>query len=536
MRSPWPRNLVTRLETSRLVVYSLLAGAMVGVAGVGLRLALSWLAEGAYQVMGYRPPGTPGEGGLMMSFGEVLPWGLALLVAVALLAALFGGRCRDPLEDAVAAYHGHEPPERASGLARSLLMQALAHLAGLLVGKDALYALTGSLVARLNWRLLHLSADSAQTLGLACLAAGMGLVLHAPLAAAVLVAEALYRRFEFELELLLPAVLACITAYAVYGSVFGFQPLFSVSAYAVPPASLVLYGLLALAISLIAWSLVRLTGWLRRARWGLPGRVLIALLYGSVTAALFTQLPEILGDGSGWLQVGLSALSGPEALWQGLLRVGLLALAVLAGLGQGVLPAVSAGGLIGVGAAALWPGLGLDPTVAGLLGAGVFLTVTHNAPIAATLLAVAWGGEALLPVAFVGTLLAHLVSGEASLISSQVRTRAASAAHGGGLPAAPPMPVTAPLPSPDPADGGELHRLPCPPSWLGQPAQAVRWPRGVTLAGVVRGERALTLGPELRLSPGDELLVLAEPGAYAQLEGALRLGPEAGPQPAPSSP
>ncbi len=527
MRSPWPRNLVTRLESSRLVAYSLVAGALVGVAGLMLRWALGWLAEGAYRVIGYRPPGTPGEGGLMMSFGALVPWGLGALVAAALLVSLFGGRQRDPLEDAVAAYHGSQPPEQPLPLARTLLVQGVGNAAGLLVGRDALFALAGGLVARLGWRTLRLDAADAQTLALACVAAGLGLALHAPLAAAVLVAEALYRRFEFELELLLPAVLTSIAAYAVYGSVYGFAPLFQVSAYTVAASTWVVYAGLALAVTLVAWVAVRLgtLSALTRVTW--TGRALIALAYGAATAALFTQVPEVLGDGSGWLQIGLSGLGGPEMLWQGLLRAGLLVLALLGGLGQGVLPAVSAGGLIGVGVATLWPGLQLDPAVAGLVGAGAFLTVTHNAPIAATLLAVTWGGDALLPAAFIGTLLAHWVSGETSLLTTQVRTRAASGAH--ALAPAPPLAVT-PLPSreqqPDEgAEGGALHRLPCPPSWAGQPAMDVRWPTGVQLVGVVHQGAVQEVAPGRLLTAGDELLVLAEPGAYRLLAEALQLGP-----------
>ena len=528
MRSPWPRNLVTRLESSRLVAYSLLAGALVGLAGLALRWALGWLSEGAYRVIGYRPPGTPGEGGLMMSFGSVLPWGLIALVAVALLVSLFGGRQRDPLEGAVAAYHGSEPPERPLPLGRSLLVLGLGHAAGLLVGRDALFALAGGIVSRLGWRTLRLAAADAQTLALACVAAGIGLALHAPLAAAVLVAEALYRRFEFELELLLPALLTSIAAYAVYGSVYGFSPLFQVSAYSVTASTWPLYAALALAVTLVAWVSVRLGTLAALTRLPWTGRALLALVYGLATAALFTQIPEVLGDGAGWLQIGLSGLGGPEMLWQGLLRAGLLVLALLGGLGQGVLPAVSAGGLIGVGVAALWPGLGLDPAVAGLVGAGAFLTVTYNAPIAATLLAVTWGGDALLPAAFIGTLLAHWVSGETSLLSTQVRTRAASGAH--ALAPTPPLAIS-PLPAPEPLPltppetDGELHRLPCPPSWAGQPASEVRWPPGVQLVGLVHAGAVQEIGPGRLLTSGDELLVLAEPGAYRSLAEALQPAP-----------
>lgn len=95
MRSPLPRAVLTRLETGRLVVLSVLLGALVGGLCILLRLALGALLELGAQVTGYAPPGTPGEGGLLMAFGTALPWGLlALPVIGAAYAWLVPGEAR----------------------------------------------------------------------------------------------------------------------------------------------------------------------------------------------------------------------------------------------------------------------------------------------------------------------------------------------------------------------------------------------------------------------------------------------------------
>ena len=93
------------------------------------------------------------------------------------------------------------------------------------------------------------------------------------------------------------------------------------------------------------------------------------------------------------IQVFLEMRHAP-ALWRWLL----LAAGARLAFGGGIFPSVATGGLLGVG---LGSALGLDPTVSGLIGATAFLTVTLNVPVGAALLAVAWGGDAMLPVVLV---------------------------------------------------------------------------------------------------------------------------------------
>lgn len=542
MRSPLPRAVLTRLETGRLVVLSGLLGALVGGLCVGLRLALNALLELGAWITGYSPPGTPGEGGLLMAFGEGLPWGLLLALPLvgAAYAWLVPREEGDPLGQLVRGYHSRGAAPDAAIQGRTLLATGLGYASGLLVGRDSPFTLVGALGARLLGRSVQLDTAERRTLTLAGAAAALGAVLHAPLAAAVLVTEVLYRRFEFEFEVLMPCVLASVAAYAVYGLAFGFMPLLSVEAFQGPAlAQLLPLLVVALAVTLAAW------GALLACR-AIPGawlegrhRVIAGGAFGLLTAALAVwSTPAVLGDGSGWAQLGVSGFLGPEALGVGAWRWLLLALGARLAFGGGVLPSVGVGGLLGVGLGTL---LGVDPAAASLVGAVAFLTVTLNAPIAAALLAVAWSGDALLPAALLTAGLAHALSGETGLLPDQARSRAASPVHAGPplLPEgvrfvprrAAPTPAT-PLHAPEGEEGGgpvplaseqELYRRAVPGGWQGARLSVLSLPPGVEVVGVVRGGTVQAPRPQLRLTAEDELVFLARPDAYAALEGVLRL-------------
>lgn len=541
MRSPLPRAVLTRLETGRLVVLSVLLGALVGGLCILLRLALGALLELGAQVTGYAPPGTPGEGGLLMAFGTALPWGLlALPVIGAAYAWLVPGELGDPLAQLVRGYHARGQWPQIAVQLRTLTATLLGYAAGLLVGRDAPFTLLGQLATRLLGQATRLDTVETRTLTLAGAAAGLGTVLHAPLAAAVLITEVLYRRFEFEFEVLMPCVLAAVTGYAVYGAAFGFTPLFSVEMLPVPSlAQAPAFLGVALAVTLAGWASLLACRVIPETWASGSWRPLAGGAFGLLTAALAVWgTPAMLGDGSGWVQLGLAGFLGPEALGAGAWRWLLLALGARLAFGGGVLPSVGVGGLLGAGLGAV---LGVDPTVATLIGAVAFLTVTLNAPVAAALLAIAWGGDALLPTALLTAGLAHMLSGESGLLPGQARSRSASAVHAGlpllpgsvrlvprRGPAAPGTPLHAPAPT---EEGGptpltseqELYRRAVPPSWLGARLSVLALPPGVEVVGIVRDGTVRLPRPELRLTADDELVFLARPDAYAALEGVLRL-------------
>ncbi|WP_221088584.1 chloride channel protein [Deinococcus aquaedulcis] len=548
MRSPLPRAVLNRLETGRLVVLSVLLGALVGGLSIVLRLTLDLLLGLGSRLTDFSPPGTTGEGGLMMAFGTAQPWGLLALPLIgAACAWLIPSSHGDPLTQLVGGYHarGQWPPLIAQ--LRTLGGTLLGYGSGLMVGRDSAFTMTGQLGARLMQRVTRLDGVELRTLTLAGGAAALGAVLHAPLAAAVLVAEVLYRRFEFEFEVVMPCVLAAVAGTAVYGLAFGFTPLLSMPDVQVPAApQLPAFLLVALVATAMGW-LSLLACQVLPERWTADGplRVVVGAVFGALTAAIAAfSTPAVLGDGSGWLQLGAAGFLGPEAAGQGAWRWLLLAIGARIALGGGVLPSVAVGGLIGTGMGSL---LGIDTAVACMVGAVAFLTVTLNVPLAAGLLAVTWGGETLLPLALVASGLAHTLSGTSGLVPTQLGARRDSPVHAGGpawLPdtvrlrprrvptAAPSAPVPYDAPEatlqeadllPPPSSERELYRRTVPPSWHGARMQVVSLPPGVEIVGVVRDGTVRLPRPQLRLTPSDELVFLARPDAYAALEGILRL-------------
>lgn len=522
------QTLLRRWQSARLVLLSAAAGLLIGLLAAALRLGLEVLGRAATALSGYAPPGTPGEGGLMISFGSAQHLGL-LLPALGALYVWLTPKDGTPLNQMVRIGLGkRSDAEQRWALdseLQTLSAAALASAGGLLVGRDAAFAALGRLGTRLLGTFTPLSPSENRSLVLAGTAAGLGTVLHAPLAAAVLVTEVLYRRFEFEYEALMSCVLAAVTAYAVYGLLFGFQPLFALPRLEGLSLIDVLPGLaVTLAATGAAWLALGLGARVPRPQTALA-RALAGAAFGGLSAALVLLVgPQVLGDGSGWLGLGLSGMLDSGALAAASARWLLLTLGAALAFGAGVLPGAAIGGLLGTGLSSV---LGGDPALGTLLGAAAFVTVTHNVPVAATLLVMAWGGDAALPAALLATGLAHLLSGEVGLLPAQVagRSKRSEEADAAALVLAeisrrPPQTEAG-----DTAGAGErqLYRRAVPSTWGGVAVGQLALPPSVEVVGLVRDGEVLLPRRSQRLMRGDEVLLLGRPDAYAALDTLLDL-------------
>lgn len=556
LRSSLSRTILTRIETGRLVLLSSLLGLLVGVLCIVLRFGLEQLAPLRGWLTGYTPPGIPGEGGLLMAFGEVTWWSLAVLpVAGGLYTWLIPALPGSAFSQLVRGYHA-----RAQGLTqglhfleqcRTLLGLLVGYFSGLMVGRDSIYVMVGQMGSSLLERLTTLDATERRTLMLAGASAALGSVLHAPMAAAVLIAEVLYRRFEFEFEVLMSCVLASIVAYATYGLMYGFEPLISVSLPGIPaPTQVALYVVVTFMVTVVAWALLLACRVLPSVWSDGPHRPFWGAALGLLTALLvWLSGPQILSDGMGWFQVGLSGFLTLESTENGIWRWVLLALGARLALGGGVMPSVAAGGLLGIG---LGQWLELDPAMAGLLGAVSFLTVTLNVPVGAALLAIAWAGDIVLPAALLAAGMAHLVSGESGIVPGQLSSRSSRKIHRSSeaFRIGPRRVIEA---DKDATDGvvdanntvrttagkqveaqtetvktsehsGASHekvllRRPIPASWQGVALKLLILPDEIEIVGLIRdGEVRIPRNSDVRLLEGDELFLLAFPEAYKALD------------------
>ena len=76
-------------------------------------------------------------------------------------------------------------------------------------------------------RLFKLNSQDKRIAVAAGLGAGIGSIFKVPLGAALFSAEVFYRR-DFEVQALLPSLIASVTGYTIFGFIFGWAPIFSI--------------------------------------------------------------------------------------------------------------------------------------------------------------------------------------------------------------------------------------------------------------------------------------------------------------------
>ncbi len=134
---------------------------------------------------------------------------------------------------------------------------------------------------------------------------GIGAIFGAPLGGAVLAADIVYRD-DFEVEALVPGLIASIIAYTVFGLIETFSPLFGYVAAGyqfrqpVQLAWFAVIGIVSGGVGLLYahgfYGVVDLT---RR----LPGsRMLKPAIGGLLVGLLALELPQVLGTGYGWVE------------------------------------------------------------------------------------------------------------------------------------------------------------------------------------------------------------------------------------------
>ncbi|MBB6098465.1 H+/Cl- antiporter ClcA [Deinobacterium chartae] len=564
-------RVLSRLETGRVVLYSALAGVITGLAGSGLRVALEYAQRYLLGTSGYAPPGLPSLGGVLQTFDGGSRWWLLLILplALALAARIYPARpWSDALGEAIGRFHGRgEPDGRLLEEAYRTAAGVTVLGAGVPLGRDGPYTSLGVLAGELSQRFGRLSPQDARTVLMSGVAAGLGLALGAPLAAAIFVVEVLYRRFEFEFELAVPAMLASVSAYAIYSGLFGYAPLFDLPALEAPapallPAFLLLGAVQAGAATLFVELLARLReNWeALRVRGRAVPRELSAATIGLLLAAVGLAFPGALGEGLGWLQLTLSGLLsvnevGQLAFWK---LMALLLVASLGAAGGLLIPGLLIGGLLGALGGSLlgnlFPGLPISTPAFALVGAAAFVAAAAKTPLSAALLVVGWGGDPLLVPLLVACVAAFAISSNASLFPQQVDRRSDSGAHleaylterlGPGtrpedLEAMLPQPVALPpdenvqAASPDllgmleqrpvevlDGDTEQLYRRPLPNGWVGQLLGSLRWSGDAAVVALVRGGQVQIPRDSTVFEEGDELVLIATPEGYTDFEATF---------------
>ena len=462
--SRWQKRLRILLRHGQYrVLRLLLLSVLIGVvAGLGA-IAFYWMLDaGTYLFMdllaGYRPHGPGGEPELFEASGTPFRrWVLLVLPGIGgVLSGFLVFRFAPEAEGhgtdaAIDAYHFRQGKVRGRVPFIKALASTLTIGTGGSGGREGPIAQIGSGFGSVLASALKLSARERRVLMAAGMGGGVGAIFHAPLAGALFAAEVLYRDLDLEYEIIIPAMVSSIVAYAVFALQFGWDPLFITPDFVFDrPIHLLPYLVLALAVAGGAVLYVRCFYGVR----DLFHRLKVPLYWkpaigGIVVGIIGFFLPEAIGAGYGTVQ---KALVNGTPLAVGIGSIGIKALLIIfaakivttsfsigSGGSGGVFgPAVVIGGALG-GAVGLafdqaLPGLGVSPGAFALVGMAGFFAASANTPISTIIMVSEMTGNyhLLAPSMWVSTLSYLLVRKEA-LYEKQLPSRFDSPVHRGDM-------------------------------------------------------------------------------------------------------
>jgi len=438
----------------RVLLHSLLVGALAGLLACLFFAAIEWMQHVCLRLVAnvvIPPPG--GEVGVTpdTTAGPVRPWAVVLVptlggLLVGLLVHYFAPEARGPGGDAVIdAFHNR------GGIVRKRvpLMKTIASLLTLGTGGSAgregptmqASAGVGSVLAQV----LRLGPRERRILMIAGAAAGMGAIFRTPLGAALYAVEVLYRD-DFESDAIIPCILASVTGYSIFTTVFGVGHLFSTADdYPFIPGALPLYGVMAIGLSLLGALYVRmrhlsedrLFGPMRLRPWLKPA------LGGLLLGLLALVVPQALGAGYGWAQGAITVHDWVPMSWKGAgLLLGLAVAKMVAtsftissgGSGGDFGPSLVIGGLAGGGFGLLFhlaaPELVPDPGPFALVGMGAFFGGIAHVPVSSLIIVCEMTGsyDLLVPLMLAEGITFVLLR-RVAIYRRQLRSRMDSPAH-----------------------------------------------------------------------------------------------------------
>ncbi|HVB38894.1 MAG TPA: chloride channel protein, partial [Vicinamibacterales bacterium] len=339
---------------------------------------------------GYRAPGLPNEGGVLVQvIGPHHLWlvPLACTVGGLISGVLVYGLAPEAeghgTDTAVRAYHRSGGFIRARVPPLKMIASAITIGSGGAAGREGPTALISAGLGSIYATLTHRSEGDRRLLVLIGMAAGLSAIFRSPIGTALFAVEVLYSDMDFEGDALIYTMIASVVAYAVNGLFVGWEPLFVVPALGNTMfADYFSYLALGLACGVMAALVPVVFYRLRDAFHALPGPPHIKPAIGGLLLGLMAlQLPQVLGGGYGWIQEAIDGRLAVD-LMLALAFAKLLAFALT----------VSSGGSGGVFAPTLYVGA--------MLG-GVLARVCHQ-PAAAFVvvgMAATFGGAARVPIA-----------------------------------------------------------------------------------------------------------------------------------------
>ena len=426
-------------------------GILIGIAaGLGA-LALTWLINFITHfllgsIVGYTPPLPGGEGGTgQYSFHMSRPLLLPLITGA---TGLIGGwltwkfapqTAGIGTNAAIRAFHNNEKVKFQTSIFK-LITSAITIGGGLTSGREGPIAQIGAAAGASIADALKLTARERNIALAAGLGAGIAAIFKAPLAGAIIAAEIFYTE-DFEVEALVPGLVAAVIGYTISGAATGFEPVFATPSQATEfsnPLSLVLFALLGVGCALLARFLFAVYFRIEHFFKQFP-LWLSAGIGGFCTGMVGLAIPPVLGTGYGWAQFAIS--QNVEVLPPLLMFLAALAEILGASLtlgsgnsggifGPSVVTGGMFGGAFGYGAAYFFPSLVPHPGTYAIVGMIAFFAAAAKAPISTIIMiSEMTGGYGLLAPAMFAVVTAFILSGKRTIFPAQVSTRLDSPFH-----------------------------------------------------------------------------------------------------------
>jgi H+/Cl- antiporter ClcA len=451
-RSSLTADLRRHVRSASYLRKWIVLGALIGViSGTGSAVFFKALEVATSLFLGllagFTPASPAGEGGAPLT-DPLRPWAIPLIVALGgLISGVIVFRWAPEAEGhgtdaAIAAFHHRPRSVRARIPVIKLVSSAITIGSGGSGGREGPTAQIGAGFGSWLARILDLDAHDARIAVSCGMGAGIGAIFRAPLGGAVLAAEIPYRD-DVEHEALVPAFVASIVAFSVFGTIAGFAPIFGRvdGAGFEDPRQLLYYVVIGLAAGAVGrlyigsfYGAVRWFGTWRLPRWVRPA------IAGFAVGCLGLVVHGALGTGYGWVQAGMDrqTLLGLP-LWLVLVlpfaKILATSLSIGSGGSGGIFgPGMVIGGLLGAG---IWrllepvaPAVPLDPAPFVIVAMMALFGSIAHAPLAVMLMVAEMTDNlAMLGPAMLAVGLATLVVGERSIYASQLRSRAESPAH-----------------------------------------------------------------------------------------------------------
>jgi Chloride channel protein EriC len=428
---------------------STLIGIVAGLGAIAFYAAIhfanTWLLEG---IVGYIPPSSAGEGSsaIMSFWSSPRPW---LLPVVTTLGGLLAGIIvftwapeaeGHGTDAAIKAFHEGTTIRARIPLIK-LVASAITIGSGGSAGREGPAAQISAGFGSLLAKALKLDAQDSRVALATGVGAGIGAIFRAPLGGAILAAEVLYKD-DLEVEALIPALIASIVGYSVFGAWSGWSPIFSTPAdltFSSPP-QLLYYIVIGLLCGLIGrlyargfYGITDIFHHIPLPNWSKPA------LGGLLVGLMGLVIPQTIGMGYGWVQVSMGTGLLTLPLWILLLlpfaKILATSLTVGSGGSGGIFgPGMVIGGMVG---ALVWrlsyhilPGLPPTPAPFVIVAMMALFGGIAHAPLAIMLMVAEMTGNlSLLAPAMLAVGISSILVGQDSIYASQVDTRLDSPAH-----------------------------------------------------------------------------------------------------------